>query len=251
MIVRDFLKIASCACLLPVPLLLAADDTAPAIRRPSVGFRLEYYATNLFGTSTIIGATSTNPVATYTYFGSSHSSKREIAPSVEYRLTNHLSLGLELHFHPAQFQQTTDYVTGIRDPNSSTDDRKNNHVAETTQVNYWEFPLVARYYGLRQSGMFKRVYPLGGVEMRHLGRIRTGTSYSYANGTTDYNEIPAHANHNNQAGVVAGIGYRIIDALRIKLTPEVRFVRWQGFAFQGPSYSSRENQLEISLGLSY
>lgn len=251
MIVRDFLKIAVCACLLPAPFLLAADDTAPAIRRPSLGFRVEYYATNLFGTSTAIGVNTTNPVATYTFFGSSHSSKMELAPSVEYRLTKRLSLGVELHYHPAQFQQTTDYVTGIRDPNSSTDDRKNNHVAETTQVTYWEFPLVARYYGLRSSGMFKRVYALGGVELRHLGRIRTGTSYSFANGTTDYNEIPAPANHNNQAGVVGGLGYRIIDALRIKLTPEVRFVRWQGFVFQGPSYSSRQNQLEISLGLSY
>ena len=251
MIVRDFLKTVLFACLIPVPLLVAADDTAPAIRRPSVGFRVEYFETRPFGTSTIIGVNSTNPVATSTYFGTSHSSRLELAPSVEYRLTDHVSLGLELHFHPVQFQQTTDYVTGIRDPNSSTDDRKNNHVVETTQVNYWELPLVGRYYGLRSSGKFKRVYVLGGVDYRHLGRVRTGTSYSFSDGTTDYNEIPASAKRTNMVGGVVGIGYRVVDALRIKLTPEVRFVRWQGFVFQGPSYSSRENQLEISLGLSY
>jgi hypothetical protein len=251
MIVRDFLKTVLCACLLPVPVMFAADDDASAVRRPSVGFRVEYYANRLFGTSTIIGLNSTNPVATSTYFGTAHSSKMELAPSVEYRLTNHLTLGLELHFHPAQFQQTTDFVTGIRDPNSSTDDRKNNHVVETTQVNYWEVPLVARYYGLRSTGKFRKIYPLGGVELRHLGRVRTGTSFSFANGTTDYNENPANPNHHNQPGAVVGLGYRVVDALRIKLTPEVRYVRWQGFTFQGPSYSSRQNQFEISLGLSY
>ncbi len=231
--------------------LLAADDTVPPIGRPSVGFRVEYYANRPFGTSTIIGVNSTNPVATSTYFGTAHSAKMQFAPSVEYRLTDHLSLGLELHFHPVQFQQTTDYVTGIRDPNSSTDDRKNNHVVESTNVNYWELPLVARYYGLRSSGKFRKVYVLGGGEFRHLGRVRTGTSYSYANGTTDYNEIPAPVNRHNQAGAVVGLGYRVVDALRIKLTPEVRYVRWQGYTFQGPSYSSRQNQFEVSVGLSY
>ncbi len=246
---RDFFKFSMIACLLPV--VAAADDTEPAVRRPSVGIRAEYFANRLFGTSTIIGATSTNPVTTSTYFGTSHAARLELAPSVEYRLTNHLTVGLELHYHPANFQQTTDYVTGLRDPNSSTDDRKNNHVVETTNVNYWEFPLVARYYGFRSSGKFRKVYVLGGGELRHLGRIRTGTSFSFANGDTDYNESPASPQRHNQAGAVAGIGYRVVDALRIKLTPEVRYVRWQGYTFQGPSYSSRQNQFEVSIGLSY
>ncbi len=249
MIARDFLKPILCACLFPA--LLAGADDAESVRRPSLGFRVEYFANRMFGTSTIIGVQSNNPVTTSTFFGTSHTAKMEVAPSVEYRLTNHLTLGLELHFHPANFQQTTDYVTGVRDPNSSTDDRKNNHVVETTNVNYWEFPLVARYYGFRSGGKFKRVYALGGVELRHLGRIRTGTSYSFANGSTDYNEIPASPNHHNQAGAVVGIGYRVVDALRIKLTPEFRYVRWQGYTFQGPSYSSRQNQFEVSIGLSY
>ncbi len=250
MIVRDILKTVCVACLFAAP-LLAADDNAPPIGRPSVGFRVEYFANRPFGTSTIVGVNSTNPVATSTYFGTAHAAKMQLAPSVEYRLTDHLSLGLELHFHPVQFQQTTDYVTGIRDPNSSTDDRKNNHVVETTNVNYWELPLVARYYGLRSSGKFRKIYVLGGGELRHLGRVRTGTSYSYANGTTDYNENPAPVSRHNQAGAVVGLGYRVVDALRIKLTPEVRYVRWQGYTFQGPSYSSRQNQFEVSVGLSY
>lgn len=250
MIFRAFLKTTCFACLLPAFLLAQSNDET-AVRRPSLGFRVEYYANRLFGTTTVIGATSNNPVTTSTYFGTSHTPRLEMAPSVEYRLTSHLTVGLELHYHPSNFQQTTDYVTGVRDPNSSTDDRKNNHVVQTTNVTYWEFPLVARYYGFRSSGKFRKVYALGGGELRHLGRIRTGTSYSFANGTTDYNEFPATPIHHNQAGAVVGIGYRVVDALRIKLTPEVRYVRWQGFVFQGPSYSSRQNQFEVSIGLSY
>ena len=170
---------------------------------------------------------------------------------VEYRVTNHLSLGLELHYHQAQYQQNTEIISGVKDPNSSNDDRKTTTVKETTRANYWEVPLVARYCGFQRTGPLNKIYALGGVEWRRVGRIRTGTEFSYADGTTDYNEIPAQANLTNQIGAFGGVGFRIVNTLRMKFTPEVRFVHWQGIAFQGISYRSARNQVEVSLGWSY
>src|ERR1035441_10924049 len=92
----DCLKTVSCACLLPAALLFGADDTTPAIRRPSLGFRIEYFASPMFSTSTV-QASTTKPVADYTYTGSTPGPRAGLAPMVEYRLTKHLSLGVELH----------------------------------------------------------------------------------------------------------------------------------------------------------
>ena len=247
---KAFLKTACFACLLPASLLFSADDPSPAIRRPSLGFRIEGYANRLFTTSSSETVT-TKPVADTTYTGSTPSPKASLAPMVEYRLTNHLSLGLELHYHQAQYQQNTEIISGVKDPNSSNDDRKTTTVNETTRANYWEVPLVARYCGFQRTGPLNKIYALGGVEWRRVGRIRTGTEFSYADGTTDYNEIPAQANRTNQVGAFGGVGYRIVNTLRMKFTPEVRFVHWQGIAFQGISYRSARNQVEVSLGWSY
>ena len=250
MTLKEFRKVARFVCLLSAPLLFAADDAEPAIRRPSFGFRIESYANRLFST-TNTEVVTTKPVADYTYTGSTHSARAGVAPTLEFRMTKHVSLGVELHFHHAQYQQTTSFTSGIVDPNANADDRKMTTIKETTQANYWEVPLVARYYGFRRNGWLSKAYGAGGVEWRHVGRIRTGTEYAYADGTTDYNEIPAQPDLTNQAGAVVGVGFRFINSLHMKFTPEVRFVRWQGIVFQGQSYRSRENQLELSLGWSY
>jgi hypothetical protein len=246
----DCLKNTIFACLLPGALLFGADDTAQETRRPSLGFRIEYHASPLFSTTTVQTST-TKPAIDYTYTGSTPGPRAGLAPMVEYRLTKHLSLGLELDFHKAEYQQTTQFISGAKDPNSSNDDRKTTTIRETTRVNYWETPLVARYCGFRRTGRLSNTYVLGGVEWRHVGKIRTGTEFSYADGTTDYNEVPAHPDRTNQTGVFGGIGYRIVNTLHMKFTPEVRFVHWQGISFQGLTYRSARNQVELSLGWSY
>jgi len=246
----DFLKTALCTSLLAAIPLFAADDANPAVGRPSVGFRIEYIASPLFLTTTAQASTTT-PVAAYTYSSSIPPPRASLAPMVEYRLTRHLSLGLELHYQEAQYQQTTQFISGMQDPNSTSDDRKTSTVVETTRAKYWEVPLVARYCGFPHLAILGNIYTLGGAKWRHVGRIRTGTEFSYADGTTDYNEIPAQPLRTNQVGVVGGVGYRIVNSLRMKFTPELRFVHWQGIAFQGMTYRSARNQVELSLGWSY
>ncbi len=247
---KNLMKTVLLACLLATPQVFGADDPSPMIRRRSLGFRIEGYANRLFTTRRSETVT-TRPVADTTYTGFTPSPKASLAPMAEYRLTNHLSLGLELHYHQAEYQQTTGIISGVKGPNSSNDDRQTTTVKETTRASYWEVPLVVRYCGFRRTGWLNNVYALGGLEWRHVGKIRTGTEFAYADGTTDYNEIPALPNRTNQAGAVGGVGYRIVNTLRMKFTPEIRIVHWQGIAFQGITYRSARNQVELSLGWSY
>jgi hypothetical protein len=256
---RGFFPALICASFVLAPLAYAQDapddESTQGVRRPSVGFRVNYFADPEFKAGSA-SAVTTNPAANYAYTATTDSTKFVPEPFVEYRLKKRLSIGVEFRLHTVEFQQVDQIRTGVLPPGvtsgSTNDTRPVTTITATTQARYWEFPLLARYYGLQKSsGLLRHMYLAGGLEYRHVGDIRTGTDYVYADGTTNYNEVPATPNRTNQIGAVVGIGVRFIDDFNIKVAPEIRFTRWVGTTFQGPGYVSEANQLEAGLGISF
>jgi len=227
--------------------LFAEED---AIRRPSIGLRFQYTETRPFVTFDSQSST-TKPIADYTYAATSGSRGLVLVPNVEYRLTPRLSIGLEPQFHHAKYSQVTEIRSGKKDSSSATDNRPVTSVTETTKASYWEVPVVAHYRGITKRGIAAKTYFTGGVVLRHVSNIRTGTEYANADGTTDYNEIPATPSRTNQLGLVAGIGLRFVDDYRIKTTPEVRITHWQGTTFSGQAFRSATNQLSVGIGFAF
>lgn len=229
----------------------AGEPKRPAVRRPSLGFRVTYFGLPFFKTATTTASTTTPVIASYTYVGGTSSPKLAVSPTAEYRLTDRLSLGIEFRFHHTDFSQTTTILSGIVNPNASTDDRQPITITQQTEASYWEVPLLAHYYGLPGGGLLSRAYASGGWEFRYISNIRTGTDFSYPGGATDYNEIPVGSGRNTQFGAVVGLGLRFIDAFNIKISPEVRFTRWMGSTFQGQGYNAAANELEGGIGISF
>lgn len=226
--------------------VFAQDST----RRFIFGGRVEAYPLSLFDTKTTTVST-TSPVADLTYTGSSDSSHLGFGPTFEYRFTKKLSLGVEMFYHQAQYKQQVDTRFGTKDPNAATDDRKPYTVVETTRASYWEIPIIARYYGIRQRGVLSHGYVIGGAVIRQTSNIRTGNEITNPDQTTNYNEIQAKAKNATQIGGVVGLGMRFIDPVGLRIMPEVRYTLWQGYTFQGPSFNSVPRQLEVGLGFSF
>jgi hypothetical protein len=241
-------KAALFAWLIAVP-LLAGDADGWTAGRPSFGFRINYFPTRFFDTGTATAST-TVPAANYTYTANTDSEKFAVGPSVEYQWSRHFAVELELHFHHVEYQQITKMASGRADPSSSTDNRNIVTTQQTSQVNYWELPLLAHYYGLGSKGWWARTYLTGGLEYRHVGKVRTGTEFWYPDGTTDYNETPPAPSLANQFGAVAGAGLRL-RVFKVNVTPELRFVRWRGLTFQGTAYRSTRDQFEAGIGFSF
>jgi hypothetical protein len=110
---------------------------------------------------------------------------------------------------------------------------------------------MARYYGFWSHGWKRRIFFAGGLEWRHVGKIRTGNDYTYPSGATDYNENPAIPNRVNDVGAVVGLGMRFVDEFHIRVTPEVRFTRWEAPSLQGFAYTAVMNELQTGLSLSF
>jgi len=87
--------------------------------------------------------------------------------------------------------------------------------------------------------------------LRHVGKVRTGNDFTYPSGATDYNENAATPNKVNDLGVVAGLGMRFVDEFHIRISPDIRFIRWQGPTLQGAAYASVLNELEAGVSLSF
>jgi len=252
MTLAEFSKAAVIACLFPGFLLLGADDTSTPLRRLTVGIHVMYFPTRLVNTRNVIQITeNTNPVAQYNYTASTNSPKWGPGAMVDYRLTKHLALGGEIHFHHVDYQENAEILTGINTSTTGGDNRPVTNTVTYSQVNYYEFPLLAHYYGFWSHGWKKHIFFTGGMELRHVGKIRTGNDFTYPSGATDYNENPATPNKVNTVGAVAGLGMRFVDEFHIRLSPEMRFIRWQAPTLQGASFASVTNQLEAGLSISF
>jgi hypothetical protein len=234
---------AAAFCALMVPVLMTAADNASETRRWSIGFRIQAFPSEAFRTGTA-QASTTAPAADYTYTGSSGSGKAAPGPVVQFRLWKNLSLTGEMRVHEAWYIQQTEIRNGRKNPDATSDDRNVDTRIESSAANYWEFPVLAQY----QIGQF---YVTGGIQLRHIGRVRTGTEYTYADGATDYNETPAQASLTNQVGFVVGAGIRVPNIRRVRVLPEIRYIHMRGTAFQGPSYRSASKQVEIGIGFMF
>jgi len=231
------------------------SDVTAAPPRISFGVRVEYFPERFFQTQ-YVTTSSTNPILNSAYFGTSAGSKYSLGLTGEYLLTKRISLGLDFFYHQEEYTQLDQIKSGIRDPNSSYDNRPLTSITQDTRANYWDVPVVARFYTLRSKaprglGWLSQTFLIGGGTYRHVSNIRTGTSTSLPDGSTSYNETPVAPAHNNLFGATAGVGYKLFEYGKFKAMGEARYTRWFAYTFQGPAYESQKNQLEIGLSFTY
>lgn len=195
-------------------------DVTATPPRISFGVRVEYFPERFFQTQ-FVTTSSTNPILSSDYFGTSAGSKQTLGLTAEYLLTRRISLGLDFFYHQEEYTQLDQIKSGVQDPNSSYDNRPLTSITQDTRANYWDVPVVARYYGLRQKaprglGWLSQTFLIGGGAYRHVSNIRTGTSTSLPDGSTSYNEIPVAPTNRNLLGVVGGVGIQSVRVRKVQ-----------------------------------
>jgi hypothetical protein len=231
------------------------SDVTATPPKVSFGFRIEYFPQRFFQTQ-FVTINTTNPIQNTAYFGNSAGTKYALGLTGEYLLTKRLSLGADFFFHQEEYTQLAQIKSGLPDPNSSFDNRPLTSITQNTNADYWDVPVVARFYSLRNKaprglGWLSQTFLIGGGTYRHVSNIRTGTSTALPDGSTSYNEVPVAPAHNNLLGLVGGAGYKLFEYGKFKAMGEARYTRWFAYTFQGPSFESQKNQVEIGLSFTY
>lgn len=106
-------------------------------------------------------------------------------------------------------------------------------VSRDTKGNSWEFPLLLKY---KTPGTVMRPYFVGGMSFRKISDI------------PDLWE-------NDSKGIVLGAGLEF-KALLLRISPELRYTRWNNDPFTGTSFSQgsaagTRNQFELLVGFTF
>lgn len=214
------------------------------------GFRVRGFPQGLFERNELEIKTSTPPLDAK-YKTSPTVNKAGWGPSFELTPSKKFTLSVELLHHSIRYRKESTVFEGVDNPATAVDERRKTVTEESTKASLWDIPVMARYHGIRSGGFLGLVYLSGGMTMRHIRNIRTGTGATLPSNQVVYNENPIVPEKKNIFGGTVGLGIRIVDESGLKLTPEVRYTRWMGSTFDRTSTHTVRGQLEVGLGVTF
>jgi len=226
------------------------DPDAPhGWKRFNIGFRVRGFPYELFPPKT---AERTVNASLYQQFSTvSTTGYLSIGPSLEVVASKRWVVSAEALWRPVGYEQTTDVVVGVDNPNTAGDERRITTTVEKTKARFWEIPVMLRRQGLRESGNWSHIYAGFGGVIRKVSNINTTNNITLPDGTTQTNGIAPTPARRTIRGAVAGFGFRLVDDFRIKVTPEFRYTRWFGATFSTETTVTRKNQMEVGIGFTF
>jgi len=169
--------------------------------------------------------------------------------TLERQISNRTMVTADLLFTRLRYDQTTNKYWGSDDPTTAADERSHQLTTETTKARLFDLPVLIQR-NVRQTGILSHLYLAGGATGRMISSVHSATNIVYADGTKGNNTIPAPIARRVLVGGTVGVGLRFIDEFHIKVTPEVRYTRWNGMSMNHESTRSPRNQLEVGIGFS-
>ncbi|MCX6631657.1 MAG: outer membrane beta-barrel protein, partial [Candidatus Solibacter sp.] len=185
----------------------------------------------------------------WNYSTTSHSFPLGGGLSVEAALSRRTFLTVDVIFTRLRYTKTTDTYSGTDDPTTAADERSHRSATEDTKARVFDLPVLV-HRNLRSSGFLSHFYLAGGPSARLVSSVRTTNNITDADGTKANNQIAAPVAKRTLIGATVGAGFRLVDEFNIKVTPEIRYTRWNGMSFAQDSTRSPRNQLEVGIGFS-
>ena len=129
---------------------------------------------------------------------------------------------------------------------------------ETTSARIWDVPVLLRYYTKGRRDRGARVFFEGGAVIRRVSNVKTSIETTFSTTDPDIDDMtdccdktPARVANSPALGGAVGIGVQLIDDVGIRVVPGFRYIRWFNNAFDNPPTRSAQNQLEVSIALTF
>jgi hypothetical protein len=237
----------------PAPSTAAEKSNEPAPRRWSLGLRvrtLPVRSLSVMDNGTTMNTTTVSKTNyDWNYTTTSKSFVLGGGVTFEVPISRRTLLTAELIFNRLRYDKVTNEYWGTDDPTTANDERSHMTATESTKARLFDLPVLL-HRNVRSSGLLSHLYLSGGVTARNVSSVRTVTNITNADATKANNQIQAPVNKRTLIGATVGAGFRFVDEFNIKVTPEVRYTRWNGATFNQDSTQSPRNQLEVGIGFS-
>lgn len=167
-------------------------------------------------------------------------------------ITNHFAVSAGVFFRRMGYKLNSDIFTGVDNPNTTADERTHTVTNEDTRARLIDFPVTIRYYTKNRREPGPRAFLEAGGVLRRVTSVRTSTDTTINSGDTSCCDTTAATPaHRSVKGFVGGFGVQLIDPVGIRVIPEVRYTRWMAEPFNAFSTSTRRNQVEVMISLSF
>lgn len=170
--------------------------------------------------------------------------------TAEYQITTSFGIAADLLFHQVRYEMLNNIRTGVRNPNSTIDNRRVTQIREKTRAQFFDLPIIVRWRPTDEYGDPARWFLGLGPTMRQARNVRTVWDQSQP--IIENNITSGIAPHNrNIYGATVAAGITAKDDFGIRITPEVRYTRWLGQNFSNFAARTNRHQLQILIGITF
>jgi hypothetical protein len=237
----------------PTPSTAAEKTSEAPARKLAIGLRVRSLPVKSFSTMDSGRSLSTTTSSKVNYDWNYNTITRSFPLGgglfLEAPLSRRTLLTADVIFTRLRYTKTTDTYWGTDDPTTSADERSHMSAMEDTKARVFDLPVLV-HRNLRSSGLLSHFYLAGGATARLVSSVRTTNNIINADATRANNQTAAQVAKRTLIGATVGAGFRFVDEFNIKVTPEIRYTRWNGMSFAQDSTRSPRNQLEVGIGFS-
>jgi hypothetical protein len=122
-------------------------------------------------------------------------------------------------------------------------------LTEQTRAEFWDFPILARYYMKPRSEQGARTFFTGGLALRAVSGLSTIHEVTDDELVRDTDTTPVGPENSLLQGAIVGAGVQLRDDVGLKVELEVRLTRWFQHSLRSGPANSRQNQAEFVFGL--
>jgi hypothetical protein len=192
-------------------------------------------------------SSTTTPPTILTTTVDSQSWRGAIGGTIRYDLTEKIDIGVDILFRRAGY----DTAINLYEQDDGEIDDLIEGRTEQTRADFWDVPILARYYTKARSDEGARPFFTGGIAFRSAGNIRSTSEITDDDLLKDTDTTPIGPAHDFAAGAVLGAGVQLRDDVGLKVDFELRLTRWfQRNLMSGPA-NSRQNQAEFVFGITF
>jgi hypothetical protein len=225
------------------------EQRAPVDDRFNVGFRIGAPLTSLVkGVSSVESTSATDPPTTTSTEVSGQGTRLVAGPTFEYAVNNDFTIGADFLYRRAGYDSAVTLAYQVTD---DTDGDIVYQEFQETRLNYFDLPLIVRYFPGKLDPAGARPYVLGGVALRFAGGVSTTTEFVDSEGVVDTDKTPIDLNQSAAFGGMIGAGLRLVDDVGIKIDLEARLTRWGQNTIQTGPANSNANQIEFLFGITF
>lgn len=222
------------------------------VRRISFGATLTVQGLSTIKPGSVNHVTTTPPVDAL-YTSTNNSRRVGYGVTAQLALSERFALASGLYIRQIGYKLNTDTYLGVDDPSTPLIDERTYIVHnEDTRARVFDVPVLLRYYSKDRHEPGPRVFIELGGALRRTTNVSTWIDSSINSApTTCCDFTPASVHKRTTPGAVAGFGVQILDPIGIRVVPEVRYTRWFNEPFHAFSNTTRRNQIEAIISLTF